>query len=117
MDRRGLQGELQRAQCEPDRMAGAGRWAAAARGRGGRPGIARSGSQCRAHLELDRGTEGRHPARGTLAHLVKQALIFVAALIVATVAAAGEKVVSSRVWPAEEYTRVTLESARPLRHQ
>ena len=29
---------------------------------------------------------------------------------------AGEKVVSSRVWPAEEYTRVTLETARPVKH-
>jgi len=29
---------------------------------------------------------------------------------------AGEKIVASRVWPAEEYTRVTLESARPVKH-
>ncbi|HYC37361.1 MAG TPA: N-acetylmuramoyl-L-alanine amidase [Usitatibacter sp.] len=28
-----------------------------------------------------------------------------------------EKVVAARVWPAQEYTRVTLESARSLRHQ
>jgi N-acetylmuramoyl-L-alanine amidase len=26
-------------------------------------------------------------------------------------------VLASRVWPAEEYTRITLESARPIRHQ
>jgi N-acetylmuramoyl-L-alanine amidase len=30
---------------------------------------------------------------------------------------AGERIVSSRVWPAQEYTRVTLESARALKHQ
>ncbi|HEX3062410.1 MAG TPA: N-acetylmuramoyl-L-alanine amidase, partial [Usitatibacter sp.] len=39
------------------------------------------------------------------------------ALVAATVAFAGEKVISSRVWPAQEYTRVTLESAHPLKHQ
>jgi len=30
---------------------------------------------------------------------------------------AGERIVSSRVWPAQEYTRVTLESGRALKHQ
>jgi len=33
------------------------------------------------------------------------------------VALAGERIVSSRVWPAQEYTRVTLESARAVKHQ
>ncbi len=31
--------------------------------------------------------------------------------------AIAEVVSASRVWPADEYTRVTLESARPIRHQ
>jgi len=26
-------------------------------------------------------------------------------------------VIASRVWPAQEYTRVTFETARPVRHQ
>ncbi len=30
---------------------------------------------------------------------------------------AGQAVIASRVWPAEEYTRVTFETARPVRHQ
>jgi N-acetylmuramoyl-L-alanine amidase len=30
---------------------------------------------------------------------------------------AGERIVASRVWPAEEYTRVTLETARAVKHQ
>jgi len=47
---------------------------------------------------------------------VSLALLAVA-LVAATVAFAGEKVISSRVWPAQEYTRVTLESAHPLKHQ
>ncbi|HEX4780321.1 MAG TPA: N-acetylmuramoyl-L-alanine amidase [Usitatibacter sp.] len=40
-----------------------------------------------------------------------------AALVAATFAFAGEKLISSRVWPAQEYTRVTLESAHPVKHQ
>ncbi|HET7730620.1 MAG TPA: N-acetylmuramoyl-L-alanine amidase [Usitatibacter sp.] len=40
-----------------------------------------------------------------------------AALLVALPALAAEKILASRVWPAAEYTRVTLESARPLKHQ
>ncbi|HUP98151.1 MAG TPA: N-acetylmuramoyl-L-alanine amidase [Usitatibacter sp.] len=28
----------------------------------------------------------------------------------------ADKVIASRVWPAQEYTRVTLESARPIKH-
>jgi len=39
------------------------------------------------------------------------------ALVAATFAFAGEKLISSRVWPAQEYTRVTLESAHPVKHQ
>jgi N-acetylmuramoyl-L-alanine amidase len=44
-------------------------------------------------------------------------LLLAAALFAAGAALAGEKIVSSRVWPAEEYTRVTLESARPIKYQ
>ena len=32
-------------------------------------------------------------------------------------ATAAEAILASRVWPAEEYTRVTFETARPVRHQ
>jgi N-acetylmuramoyl-L-alanine amidase len=42
-------------------------------------------------------------------------LIFLLAF--ATIAYAGDSLLSSRVWPAQEYTRVTLESAKPIRHQ
>jgi len=34
-----------------------------------------------------------------------------------SLAAAAEAILASRVWPAEEYTRVTFETARPVRHQ
>ncbi len=39
------------------------------------------------------------------------------ALLAATNSVAAERIIASRVWPAQEYTRVTLESAKPLRHQ
>src|ERR1700674_60437 len=116
MDRRGLPGELQRAQCEPDRMAGKGRWTAAARGRGNRPGIAWNGAQCRAHVEFAPGPEAARTPRGFIARLLKW-LLLVAALFAAAAAFPAEKILASRVWPAQEYTRVTLESARPIKHQ
>ena len=40
-----------------------------------------------------------------------------AGLLAAAPAQSAEVILASRVWPAEEYTRVTLESARPIRHQ
>jgi N-acetylmuramoyl-L-alanine amidase len=46
---------------------------------------------------------------------LKYALIVVA-LAAAYPAFSAERIIASRVWPAEEYTRVTLESAHPLRH-
>jgi N-acetylmuramoyl-L-alanine amidase len=57
-------------------------------------------------------------SRGTLARLLKF-LLLAAALLAATTSSSfgGEKIIASRVWPAQEYTRVTLESARPLRFQ
>src|ERR1700681_1217861 len=118
MDRRRLPGELQRAHCEPDRMAGKGRWTSAARGPGNRPGIAWHGTQCRAHLEHAGGAEMPRAPRGTLARFLRF-LLLAAALLAATTSSSfgGEQIIASRVWPAQEYTRVTLESARPLRFQ
>ncbi len=57
-----------------------------------------------------------HPPRGFIAGFLKF-LLFALALIVATAPFAAERVLASRVWPAQEYTRVTLESARPVAHQ
>ena len=37
-------------------------------------------------------------------------------LLVAMPVFSAEKILASRVWPAQEYTRVTLESARPVKH-
>jgi len=54
--------------------------------------------------------------RGKLARFLKFAL-FALALILAAPALFAETILASRVWPAQEYTRVTLESARPIKHQ
>src|SRR5438874_7097714 len=130
MDRRGLPGELQRAHCEPDRMARESRWHAAARRPGGRPGIAWRGTQCRAHLALAEGAEAPHAPREplrvsffrflrliTLAAVALAAACTFAADVVEGRAGKSQQILASRVWPAQEYTRVTFESARPIQHQ
>src|ERR1700682_618638 len=101
MDRRGFPGELQRAQCEPDRMAGKGRWTACARGCGNRPGIARNGTQCRAHAELAGGRGvPRLPSRPLRVSRFRfLRLVFIAlAAFTAACSLAGEKILATRVW-------------------
>jgi N-acetylmuramoyl-L-alanine amidase len=44
-------------------------------------------------------------------------LLIALALLAALPALSAEKILASRVWPAQEYTRVTIESAHPVRHQ
>jgi N-acetylmuramoyl-L-alanine amidase len=55
--------------------------------------------------------------RGALARLVTLAAFALALFCGSAAAWANEKIVSSRVWPAQEYTRVTLESPRAIKHQ
>src|SRR6266851_3272523 len=130
MDRRRLPGELQRAHCEPDRVARESRWHAAACGPGSRPGIAWRGTQCRAHLALAEGAEAprarREPLRVSFFRFLRLIAVAAAALAAACTFAtdggpqrigAGQTILASRVWPAQEYTRVTFESARPISHQ
>src|SRR5574339_140032 len=113
MERRRISGELQRAHGEPDRVAREGRRSAAAAGRGNRPGI----KWRRAQRELAstlraRGESGSAPVATLSIHstLILKWLLVVAALVaMAAPAFGGEKVLASRVWPAQEYTRVTLE--------
>jgi N-acetylmuramoyl-L-alanine amidase len=52
-----------------------------------------------------------------LARFVTLVAVAIALFAGTAAALAGEKIVSSRVWPAQEYTRVTLESARAIKHQ
>ena len=44
-------------------------------------------------------------------------MVLALALIVAAPSLSAERILATRVWPAQEYTRVTLESARPIKHQ
>ena len=52
-----------------------------------------------------------------IARFLLRLLFVVAALAVAGASLAGEKIIASRVWPAQEYTRVTIESQKAIRHQ
>src|SRR5690349_9419133 len=119
MDRRRVQGELQRQHREPDRVAREGRGTVAARGRRNRPGI----KWRRAQRELARTLRSRAqvPGESRVAHSFHVSgflkLLALAALIaLAAPAFAAEKILASRVWPAAEYTRVTLETARAVKH-
>src|SRR5688572_2337037 len=121
MERRRLSGELQRAQCEPDRMAREGRRTAAAGGRRNRPGIKWRRAQRELALTLRARAEMPHAAAAALPFhvpgLLKLALALAALLALAAPALAGDPVLASRVWPAEEYTRVTIETAQPVKHK
>jgi len=54
-------------------------------------------------------------ASGTTLRLAS--FLFLIASLLALPAVAGDPILSSRVWPAQEYTRVTLESKSAIRHQ
>ena len=58
-----------------------------------------------------------HAHRRAPAHFFLKLVVFALAIFAATDSIAAERILSSRVWPAQEYTRVTLESAKPVRHQ
>ncbi len=55
--------------------------------------------------------------RSRIARVLKFTLLALALIAAAPSLSAAETIVASRVWPAQEYTRVTLESARPIKHQ
>lgn len=120
MERRRISGELQRPHREPDRVAGSGGGTTAARRRGDHA----HGHRFRAQRELASQLAARHALprghgdafRALAFDFLKLALV--AALLVAALPAlAGEKVLATRIWPALEYTRVTVETSRPLKQQ
>src|SRR5437868_2517620 len=120
MDRRRLSGQLQREEREPGRVAGEGRGPAPAPRRGDRAG----GKRFRAQRELasELAHRERAPREGVEGFRVLSFDFLKWVLVVALVAAAvpafsAEKILASRVWPAQEYTRVTFESAKPIKHQ
>src|SRR3954464_8851732 len=121
MDRRGIPGELRRAQREPGGMAGESGGNAAARGPGNPPRIKRLRSQRALAAELAARHANRAGARARLPAfpfgILKYLALAAALLLAAALPAFGaEAILASRVWPAQEYTRVTLESARPVKH-
>jgi N-acetylmuramoyl-L-alanine amidase len=102
-------------------MAREGRRSFAASGRGNRPGIKWRRAQrelantLRARTELPRSPVAELPSPAGA--FLKLILLAAALLAVAAPVFAAEKVLATRVWPAQEYTRVTLETAVPVKHQ
>jgi len=90
-------------------MAGAGPGTTARSGSRNFPRRDGAGAARDAHGVLSRGR--------AIARRVAAGLILAAAALAAPAAFATQPVIATRVWPAEEYTRVTFETARPLRHQ
>jgi len=97
----GLPGALQSRHAVRDRVAGARRRCAAPRGPGDQ-----------AFLPEGRQSRG---ARGTLAAGRRLVALGLAALALWIAAPAEAQVVSTRIWPARDYTRVTLESKAEIK--
>src|SRR5688572_14908232 len=117
MDRRGLSGELRRAQYNRHRMAGKGGNVAAHGGPGDQARLRANGTRGDAQLEHPGGTKVPGTARAALRTFLHVYLIAFLVALGLRSALAAEPIVSSRVWPAQDYTRVTLESARSVKYQ
>ena len=116
MDRRRLSRKLRWSQRDRHRMAGEGRNPVAHSGRGNTVRVCRFRARSRAHVEFPCGAEVPRAARAPLRCLIGFFLSALLALVALPLCAA-ETILASRVWPAQDYTRVTLESARTLRYQ
>jgi len=68
-----------------------------------------------ANAHLTRSASG---GKRTLAQFLgKLQLVLLACVCAAGSAGAAERIAAMRVWPAQDYTRITIESDRPLRHE
>src|SRR6185295_7659633 len=54
---------------------------------------------------------------GSLRSRSFRALVFGVLLLAPALTQAATQITSARVWPAQDYTRITLESAAPIQHQ
>jgi N-acetylmuramoyl-L-alanine amidase len=101
-------------------MAAEGGRPAAARGPGKSAGAKRHPAQRELALQLARRERAPRTAEGQFALSfadVLKLLLFAAIVAAAAPAFSADKIVSSRVWPAQEYTRVTIESTQALKHE
>src|SRR5712672_3264762 len=119
----------------PHRMAGKSRRRAASTGFENRDRYRRQRTQCYDHGKYGGGQtlfDARATLRGSSTakcavrrHFFSSRLrafsfplsLLLSMLALSTSAAAATQVTSTRVWPAQDYTRIALESAAPLRHQ
>src|SRR6188768_4283367 len=117
MDRRGLPGELRRPQRDRHRMAGEGRDVAAPGGPGNPARVRGAGAGSGTELQHPGGPKVPGAARAALRTFLYVYLIAFLVALGLRSALGAEPIVSSRVWPAQDYTRVTLESPRALKYQ
>ena len=101
-------------------MAAEGGRPAAARGPGNRAGAKPHRAQRELALHL---SQGRRDARAAGSHFrfslsdFLKLLLFAAIIAAAAPAFSADRILAARVWPAQEYTRVTLESAHAVKHE
>src|SRR3954463_4867668 len=120
MDRRRISRDLRRAQRDPGGMAAEGREPVAAAGRRDRARGPWRRAQRELALVLGARAEVRDGRRAPVSlRLVDFLKLLLLALLLVAAAPlfAAEKIVASRVWPSQEYTRVTLESAHAVKYQ
>ncbi len=58
-----------------------------------------------------------HSRRESLARRFNQFAFLFALLLAAAGAAAEERIAAVRIWPAQDFTRITIEAAKPIRHE
>src|SRR4051812_22485396 len=120
MDRRRIPGDLRRTQRDPGGMAAEGRGPVATAGRGDRARGQWRRAQRELALVLRARAEMRDARRaGVSVRLIDFLKLLLLALLIvaATPLLAAEKIVATRVWPSQEYTRVTLESGHAIKYQ
>ena len=68
-----------------------------------------------AYAALNRTTRGSQRVLAQILDVLK--LVLLACACVVGSASAAERIAAVRVWPAQDYTRITIESHRPLQHE
>src|SRR5262245_15519209 len=110
-----LQGVLQRALDLPGRMAGEGRGTLAAAGLARAPLGAPAGRPRPDAGGRNRG--GASVSERARARAVRALIALSLALLAPGAAGADERIRSLRVWPSQDYTRITIETAVEVRYE
>lgn len=77
----------------------------------------RASQRLKAHHRAATSVSPRFSFAVSLAEVIRAALLLCAILGAATAYSADIRITSSRVWPAADYTRITLETSAPVQHR